>query len=168
MSGTFQRTPARRNPARHPGRQQGAALVIALVLLLVLTILAVSGMNSASSELVMAGNEQYRQTAFRAAEMGAERAIQVGTFDGTTVDTSVTASTSDYNYATTITPQLNGQVLSSVAGHTYEVAGAIHYEIQSVGNSTRNSTATTWQGVAQVVPRTASDFTISSAGNTGF
>ena len=45
-------------------RQRGAALVIGLILLLVLTLLAVTGMNTASTELIMAGNEQYRQNAF--------------------------------------------------------------------------------------------------------
>ena len=39
--------------------ERGAALVIGLVLLLILTLLAVTGMNTATTELVMAGNEQY-------------------------------------------------------------------------------------------------------------
>ena len=51
-------------------QQRGAALVIGLLLLLVLTILAVSGMNSASMEFVMAGNDQFRANAFTAAEAG--------------------------------------------------------------------------------------------------
>ena len=38
--------------------QRGAALVIGLLLLLVLTVLAISGMNSASVEFLMAGNDQ--------------------------------------------------------------------------------------------------------------
>jgi type IV pilus assembly protein PilX len=57
------------------GKQQGAALVIGLVLLVVLTLLAVTGMNTASSELLMAGNEQYRQNAFQASEAGIEQAL---------------------------------------------------------------------------------------------
>ncbi len=63
------------------GAQRGAALVIGLLLLLVLTILAVSGMNSASLEFVMAGNEQYRANAFSAAEAGIERTLDSGTFN---------------------------------------------------------------------------------------
>ena len=51
-------------------RQHGAALVTGLILLLVLTLLAVSGMNSASLEFMMAGNEQYCANAFSAAEAG--------------------------------------------------------------------------------------------------
>ena len=47
--------------ARDGGRRQdGAALVVGLILLLVLTLLAVSGMTTASLELQMAGNEQYQ------------------------------------------------------------------------------------------------------------
>src|SRR5215470_6398859 len=62
-------------------RQNGAALVIGLILLLVLTLLAVSGMNSASLEFVMAGNEQFRANAFAAAETGIEQTIAQGTFN---------------------------------------------------------------------------------------
>src|SRR5258706_11270064 len=65
---------------RHPSsalarrsHERGAALVIGLILLLMLTLLAVSGMNSASLEFIMAGNEQYRANAFQAAEAGIEQ-----------------------------------------------------------------------------------------------
>ena len=44
--------------------QSGAALVVGLLLLLVLTILAISGMTTATLELQMAGNEQYQERAF--------------------------------------------------------------------------------------------------------
>lgn len=50
-------------------RQRGAALVVGLVLLMVLTLLAVSTMRTASLELVMAGNTQFRENAFRLAEI---------------------------------------------------------------------------------------------------
>ena len=55
--------------------ERGAALVIGLVLLLILTLLAVTGMNTATTELVMAGNEQYRRAAAMAATAGIEEAI---------------------------------------------------------------------------------------------
>ena len=38
--------------------QQGAALVVGLVLLVVITVLAISGMNTATTELAMARNDQ--------------------------------------------------------------------------------------------------------------
>lgn len=55
--------------------QSGAALVVGMLLLLVLTLLAVSGMNSASLELTMAGNTQLQQRAFQMTEQGIEAAI---------------------------------------------------------------------------------------------
>lgn len=74
---TYANSP-RRRPAEH-----GAALVIGLLLLLVLTILAISGMTTASLELQMAGNEQYQERAFQAAEAGIERAIATGDYSTT-------------------------------------------------------------------------------------
>ena len=46
-------------------QQQGAALVIGLVLLVVITVLAISGMNTATTELAMARNDQNSRTRFR-------------------------------------------------------------------------------------------------------
>jgi len=71
-------------------RQSGAALVVGLLLLLVLTILAISGMTTATLELQMAGNEQYQERAFQAAEAGVEQAITAGVY-------STTKTTGDYN-----------------------------------------------------------------------
>jgi type IV pilus assembly protein PilX len=62
-------------------RQQGAALVVGLILLLVLTLLAISGMTTASLELQMAGNEQYQERAFQAADAGIEQAMSAGVFN---------------------------------------------------------------------------------------
>jgi len=63
-----------------PRRQSGAALVVGLLLLLVLTILAISGMSTATLELQMAGNEQYQERAFQSAEAGIEQAIDAGIY----------------------------------------------------------------------------------------
>ena len=63
---------------RTPGlsrRQRGVALVIALIMLVILTLLAMSGMNTATTELLMAGNEQYRRNAAQTATAGIEQAI---------------------------------------------------------------------------------------------
>lgn len=68
--------------ARGTGRPQGgAALVVGLILLLVLTLLAVSGMTTASLELQMAGNEQYQERAFQFADAGIEQAMAGGVFN---------------------------------------------------------------------------------------
>jgi hypothetical protein len=60
--------------------QHGAALVVGLVLMLVLTVLGVSGMNTATLELVMANNNQSQQLAFQAAETGIDLAVGNGTY----------------------------------------------------------------------------------------
>ena len=66
---------------RHPiAKQHGAALVVGLILLVVITVLAISGMNTATTELAMARNDQYNETAFQAAETGLERALARGQF----------------------------------------------------------------------------------------
>ncbi len=49
-------------------KQRGAALVVSLILLLVLTIIAIVGMSTATLELAMAGNMQYQNSAFEAAD----------------------------------------------------------------------------------------------------
>jgi len=61
-------------------RQKGAALVVGLILLVVVTVLAVSGMNTATTELAMARNDQNYENAFQAAETGLENALAQGNF----------------------------------------------------------------------------------------
>jgi type IV pilus assembly protein PilX len=61
-------------------RQQGAALVVGLLLLVVITVLAISGMNTATTEIAMARNDQNYENAFQAAETGLEQALAQGNF----------------------------------------------------------------------------------------
>ena len=110
---------------RPPARQRGAALVIGLLLLLVLTLLAVSGMSSASVELIMAGNEQYRAERLPG-RRGRHRAERCATARSTASrgcqhwPTRISRGTD--TYTVTITPQLGGRILSAGAGNTYEVS----------------------------------------------
>ena len=62
-------------------KQQGAALVVGLILLVVITILAISGMNTATTELAMARNDQNYENAFQAAETGLEELLALTSFD---------------------------------------------------------------------------------------
>jgi len=64
-----------------PNKQNGAALVVGLVLLVVVTVLAVSGMNTATTELAIARNNQNYENAFQAAEAGLEQALAQGRFN---------------------------------------------------------------------------------------
>jgi len=62
-------------------RQNGAAMVVGLVLLVVITVLAISGVNTATTELAMARNDQNYENAFQAAETGLENALSQGSFN---------------------------------------------------------------------------------------
>ncbi len=64
-----------------PGKQDGAALVVSLILMVVITVLAISGMNTATTELAMARNDQNYESAFQAAETGLETALAQGRFN---------------------------------------------------------------------------------------
>lgn len=59
-----------------PGRQRGAALIVGLILLMVLTVLAVSSMRTAGLELLMAGNAQFRESAFQLAQTGVDATLR--------------------------------------------------------------------------------------------
>lgn len=135
--------------ARHmPSRQKGSALIIGLILLLVITVLAVTGMSTASTELVMAGNEQYRQNAFQAAETGIEnalRALPTVPQNGVPVvvgPVAVPGSNTDFY-----------EVSSQYVGEDEDIAGfsqgkftGLHYRLQSTGTSLRNAVSRHEQG----------------------
>lgn len=67
-------------PIAYSAKQRGAALVVGLVLLVVVTVLAISGMNTATTELAIARNDQNYENAFQAAETGLEWALSQGFF----------------------------------------------------------------------------------------
>jgi type IV pilus assembly protein PilX len=69
------------NRVNFQGRQSGAALVVGLILMVVITVLAISGMNTATTELAMARNDQSYENAFQAAETGLETALSQGRFN---------------------------------------------------------------------------------------
>lgn len=130
--------------------QRGAALVIGLVLLLILTLLAVTGMNTATTELVMAGNEQYRRAASLAASTGIEVAIAdiggVPTVPGVapTVANAPTGNVTidSYTSATRYMGEESGLPQSSVDKFV-----GLHFEIDSTGVSARNARDRQVQGV---------------------
>ena len=62
-------------------KQNGAALVVGLILLVVVTVLAISGMNTATTELALARNDQNYENAFQVAETGLEIALSQGSFN---------------------------------------------------------------------------------------
>ena len=135
-----------------PSRQRGAALVIGLMLLVILTLLAVSGMNTASMELVMAGNEQYRQKAFQASDTGLERALtklagvsQSCTAVPVVTDADADAADDAVDDKYTVTAQYKGDG-SPPSGFTLDEYTSIHYQVVSTGKSARNTNAENTQG----------------------
>jgi len=143
-----------RTPQR---REQGSALVVGMILLLVLTLLAVSGMNTASTELVMAGNEQFQENAFQSAEMGIEQALRNGAFNpGTAIEnfpaTTVAGTTYD-TYTANITPQPGPNIPhGAMWGNRLDSFSTFHFEVQSQGQSARNATTTHTQGMFVIAP----------------
>lgn len=126
--------------------QGGAALVVGLLLLIVLTLLAISGMNTSTLELQMAGNSQSAQSAFQAAETGVEQAIQSGEYDTTAShvvgQTYVTDSTTDHFSTTTEFNADNGETPVPDAGYSMGVSGgfsAYHFDVTSTGASSRGA-----------------------------
>jgi type IV pilus assembly protein PilX len=133
-----------------PSKQRGAALVIGLLLLVILTLLAISGMNSASTQLIMAGNEQYRQKAFNASSSGIETAIsalptvnQDLTNPTTTPKTTVPGADAEDAYVTS-TQYLGTE--DNVAGYSAGRFSAFHYQITGTGTALRGATSVQDQG----------------------
>ncbi len=83
-------------------RQQGAALVVGLLLMVVITVLAVSGMNTATTELAMARNDQAYEDAFQAAETGLATALSQGQYQTGANTTLPTYLSANQNISTTI------------------------------------------------------------------
>ncbi len=81
------------NTRIHMKKQGGAALIVGLILLVVITVLAISGMNTATTELAMARNDQNYENAFQAAETGLAALLGLGAFNtlaGATVTQTIT------------------------------------------------------------------------------
>lgn len=143
------------------GRQRGAALVIGLLLLLVLTILAISGMTTATLELQMAGNTQYKERAFQAAETGIEQAIDQATFDTANalilanqkVDPAVGSTNNDTYDARMEFDKNTGTTIVPGGGYSMGTGfQAYHFNIESTGRSERGAEATHTQSVYIIGP----------------
>lgn len=131
---------------------KGVALVTAMLLLLVLSLLAIAGMNSATLEFIMAGNEQYKQTAFQNADTGAQVALLTVpvTASGATglVGSIVTgnpvggSSTDTYDYG-----QYYDGSGNPLGNSSFTMSG-YYFHFEATSTSKRGATATIDQGVA--------------------
>ncbi len=84
-----------------PGIQDGAVLIFSLVLLVVVTILAISGMNTATTGLAMARNDQSYENAFQAAETGLAVALSQRQFN-TLTDVNLVQNVNAYDSVATV------------------------------------------------------------------
>ena len=120
-------------------KQDGAALIVGLILLVVITVLAVSGMNTATTELAMARNDQNYENAFQAAETGLEVAISAGQFT-TLATTTVTQS---INYHDSVSAQVAFEESSIVPDKAFSLGvgsgvSAYHFVATSSAKSERD------------------------------
>jgi type IV pilus assembly protein PilX len=136
-------------------REAGAALVISLVLLLVLTVLGVSGMNSATMEVTMAGNTQFQEDAFQEAEDAIDITIAQRHYptDGTPF---LTPWTGDPDYDRQGVQTYVGRTpvpdrAFSMGASTGSIV-AHHFDILSVGRGPRGASSTHHQSFYIVGP----------------
>jgi Tfp pilus assembly protein PilX len=136
-------------------RQRGAALVVSMILLMVLTLLAISGMSTATLELQMAGNAQYSENAFQASETGIEEAMRDAREKGantSNVDPKrtevVPGSTTDHYTIETLHDPFTGVSNVPVEAGAFSMGEggkgyqAFHFEVTSTGTSSRSATET--------------------------
>jgi Tfp pilus assembly protein PilX len=136
------------------GSQAGVALTVALLLMLILTLLAVASLHGAGNELALAGNEQFRQQAAAAAEIGIEAVLaalgQAALTPGP-VHTEIAvdaAATAGADRATVTTRYLGDASLP--AGFSVDRFVARSFEIRSVGSSARGAKAERIQGAIRI------------------
>lgn len=139
--------------------QAGAALVVALILLLILTALGVSTMSTASMEMRLAANHQFRENAFQLAETGIEIAIGQFSVEGNSPAPGATdcpATGTVTLDAKTAVPQLQGsfRVGTGFCGETPDFSGGsslgkisqFHFRTDSRGITQSGSESLNRQG----------------------
>jgi type IV pilus assembly protein PilX len=132
-------------------RQQGAALAVGLILLVVITVLAISGMNTATTELTMARNAQYYENSFQAAETGLEHIWAQAPFNmlaGSEFDLDITANES-------VSVQIEFENTSIVPDRAFSLGtgtglSAYHFNAVATAISARSPGVTTDRDVLAV------------------
>jgi len=125
-------------------RQDGAALVVGLVLLVVITVLAISGMNTATTELAMARNDQNYENAFQAAETGLENSLSQGAFN-TLANANVVVNINAHD---TVTAQIVFEDSTLVPDRAFSLGvgsgiAAYHFNAIATAESKRDAGGTT-------------------------
>ena len=123
--------------------QRGAALLVGLMMLVIVTLLAVTAMGTANTEMVMAGNEQFRERSFQAAETGVEETIRFSRSGDTDVPGDCNEVLDIGAVAVTSEPQDSYSSSLRFAGTNNLVgkATSVTFEVSSTGSSVRNATS---------------------------
>jgi type IV pilus assembly protein PilX len=132
------------NRINFPGKQNGAALVVGLILMVVITVLAISGMNTATTELAMARNDQNYENAFQAAETGLETALAQGRFN-TLANVNLVQNVNANDSVETV---INFEDTTLVPDRGFSMGvgsgiAAYHFNVVSTAKSERDPGATT-------------------------
>lgn len=143
--------------------QRGSALIVSLILLVALSLLGIASMNTASLDLIMAGNEQYRTRAFNAIEAGIERALATDKGNADRFNPKVPWNSGIQNidtetYQVQITALFNGNPVTPSSGTSITQGGPNQYSMyvfnMSVdGTSSRGTNVRQVQGVRQIAPQ---------------
>lgn len=140
-------------------QQRGAALVVGMIMLMVLTVLAISGMNTATTELALAQNTQYFENAFQAAESGIEEALSRPDTDWDLTAAGVTIArrnvTPTSTVETTVVFQIAGPVLEVDKPSSLNTFEALHFDANADAEATRGASAQHRQGFYNIAPKSA-------------
>ena len=125
-----------------PRQQEGAALIVGLVLLMVLTVLGVSGLSTATTEVAMADNMQRGQYVFQAAESSVHAQMKLAplqvTLNGMETRGDALLSDVPFAYADTAgTTVANAAVTTTFQGYIAfgESTKQVHYESRAVATT---------------------------------
>lgn len=129
--------------------QAGNALPVSLIMLLVLTILGVSGLQMARTQLEMTGYEQFYALALRAAENAIEDALanQVNSDTMPVVTDPALAFGTNIQGQTTRQYLMQGPIPTGGASLANNQFAAYHFEINGTGTAAANTQVDVTQGV---------------------
>jgi Tfp pilus assembly protein PilX len=140
---------------RSPTNQKGAVLLVALIMLVVFTLMALSGVNSSTASLRIAGNMQAQTEVGAAAQRALEQVLdQASNFqyasDSVPPTQTLTISSAGWDYEVTVTLQCLGA--RPVAGYSAAFAASApsesFWDVRATALDPRSgATAVAHQGV---------------------
>jgi Tfp pilus assembly protein PilX len=144
--------------------EHGAALAVGLLMLVILTVLAVTGMSTATMELTMAGNTQQSSRAFEAASSVLESELRrndiepletAGGLPAIPANTDRAYEDADGNTVATASARTSYVATSGTAGWQLGVTRAFsahHFEAQANAAAAKGAAASQLQGYYVIGP----------------